>query len=137
MSTAGAAGAGGEVSVAILNFNGHEWMVELVTEPGRLFRIQAKTKPELSRTQMWDGRTPRAHPGVDKSGRNATTHSGFPTVPADTNDELEEDSSSSGGHREGLQWSDVDGPTMDDLARAEENVILQAFSGLIRWILLR
>lgn len=110
----GASGRSGEVAVVMLHFNGHEWMVELVTEPGRLFRVQSTTLPELSRTQLWDGRPSREHPGVDASGRNKTTASGFPTIPA-PEDKEEVSSSSSGGMKEGLQWSDFDGPTSGDL----------------------
>ena len=105
----------------MLHFNGHEWMVELVTEPGRLFRVQSKTLPELSRTQLWDGRPTREHPGVDPSGRNKTTGSGFPTVPT-SSDKEEVSSSSSGGMKDGLQWSDLDGSPLEDLGR-EDNIV--------------
>ena len=100
----------------MLHFNGHEWMVELVTEPGRLFRVQSATLSELSRRQLWDGRPSREHPGVDLSGRSKTTASGFPTVPTGE-DKEEVSSSSSGGLKEGLQWSDMDGQPLEDLDR--------------------
>ena len=105
----------------MLHFNGHEWMVELVTEPGRLFRVQSKMLPELSRTQLWDGRPSREHPGVDAGGRNTTTASGFPTVPG-PEDKEEVSSSSSGGMKEGLQWSEFDGPTLGGLGNEEDIV---------------
>ena len=105
----------------MLHFNGHEWMVELVTEPGRLFRVQSKALPELSRMQLWDGRPSREHPGMDSGGTNRTTASGFPTAPRP--DEKEEmSSSSSGGMKEGLQWGDLDGPTLGNLG-TDENIV--------------
>lgn len=107
----------------MLEFNGHEWMVELVTEPGRLFRVQSKTVPTLTRKQLWDGRTPRDDPGVDRQGRNTTTAHGFPTVPKEL-DEADDEitSSSSGGQKEGLNWTELDGQPMEDLGHSEEDV---------------
>ena len=120
----GPVGRSGEVTVVMVHFNGHEWMVELVTQPGRLFRVQSKTVPELSRTQLWDGRQARTDPGFDPQGRSTTVVRGFPTVPRNE-DESSTDgatSSSSGGLKEGLAWSDLDGLTMDDLNRSDKQV---------------
>lgn len=98
-------------------------MAELVTEPGKLFRVQSRTPSELTRTQLWDGRAAREHPGLDARGRiTVATASGFPTLPRKSMDRQEEGSSSSGGAKEGLQWSDLDGLPMEELEHSEDTV---------------
>ena len=65
----------------MLRFNGHEWMAEMVTHPGRLFRVKSKTVPELTRAQLWGGQRERSRSSDLPEGRTTSAHS-FPTMPS-------------------------------------------------------
>ena len=121
--SAGAAGHSGDYAVAMLQFNNREWMVELVTEPGRLYCIRSGTIPKPGAACLWETRKLGEHEGHQSSAAQQST-ARFPTVPDASGEEVAERTSSSGtassGRKDGLQWSELDGPTMDELVPSED-----------------
>ena len=65
----------------MMRFDGHEWMAEMVTNPGRLFRMKSKTVPELTRAQLWGGQREETRRDSPPPEGRTTAANGFPTMP--------------------------------------------------------
>ena len=122
----GAAGHSGDYAVAMLQFNNREWMVELVTEPGRLYCIRSGTIPKPGTACLWESRKLGEHES-HQSNAPQESSARFPTVPDASGEEVPERTSSSGtassGQKDGLQWSELDGLTMDELVPSEHTEV--------------
>lgn len=78
----GAAGASGENSVAVVQFNNQEWMVELVTQPGRMYQLKKGTIPQMSDEVLWGQKgTPGVAAGAVHKPHEQASASSYPTMP--------------------------------------------------------
>ena len=86
-SPPGGAGASGENAVAVVQFNRQEWMVELVSQPGRMYQVKKGAIPQTSTEALW-GQT-RSFPSgaaAEKSRipsqSKKASNSAYPTMPS-------------------------------------------------------
>ena len=72
--------------MAVVQFNRQEWMVELVSQPGRMYQVKKGTIPQMSTEELW-GQTRSVSSGAaaDKSRlpsqSTKASSSAYPTMP--------------------------------------------------------